>query len=87
MAKKTSKSKLVIGKSVKPEIRDFVRRAILVCDRLNISHYTLSKRLFNDQARALENLASGGGANVNGYIEAKEKLAAYEAEAQPASAA
>lgn len=82
MATKKAKSKLVVKASVKPEIRDFIRRSVAVCDRLDISHFTLSKKLFNEQARALENLAAGRGANVVGYLDAMDKLAEIEATAK-----
>lgn len=86
MAKRSFKWRVVPKPGVDPEIVAFLTRTNAVGRALNISHYTLSKRLFNEQARALENLADGKGANVVGWMRAKRLLADMESELQAVSA-
>ena len=87
MAKQTPKWRLVPKPGVDPEILDFLARTNAVGRALNISHFTLSKRLFKEQARALENLAAGKGANVVGFMRAKRLLTAIEADLNQAVSA
>lgn len=70
-----------------PEIAVFVARADAVRKRANISRATLSKRLFENRAGVIDNLADGYGCNITNWIEAQQKLAALEAELHAESAA
>lgn len=81
MAKSKQKSRYTVPEivsDVKPEIRSFLQRAFKICDARNVSHFGMSRRLFDGQPRALENLAAGNGANVLGYLDAKAELGRYE---------
>jgi hypothetical protein len=83
MAKSKPKSQtaeLKVARNLRPEIRDFVLRAKHICDSRPVSHFGMSRRLFDGQARALENLAAGKGANVLGFLRAKAELEKYEAD-------
>lgn len=75
---KTPLAELKVASNLRPEIRDFVLRAKRICEKRPVSHFGMSRRLFDGQARALENLAKGQGANVLNFLNALVELEKYE---------